>query len=185
MVTKQLSEGMMFKQLNRIISINILDFNIINRDYFHNKYNILNEQTGHSDNLLEMFDIHYIESKKFTKDYNEISNALDRWITFLTKASKLDKRNLPKHLATDPLIVKAVSVIDRMFDEEERDIYSVRLQAQMDFESKIDSAYEKGTKEGIEKEKKEIAKNLLINNVPIGTIIKTTGLTKNEIENLK
>jgi len=31
MVSEQLSENMMFKQLNKTISINILDFNFMNR----------------------------------------------------------------------------------------------------------------------------------------------------------
>ena len=38
--------------------------------------------------------------------------------------------------------------------------------------------------EGEQKSKKEIAKNLLKNNVDIEIIIKSTGLTKEEIENL-
>ncbi len=197
MVTEQLSEGMMFKQLNKTISINILDFNIIDSDKFHNKYKILNVETGKSDNLHNMFEIHYIELKKFKKDYSEITDVLDRWITFLTKANTLDKKNLPEKMSDNPQIVKAVTAIDRMFDEEERVVYTVRMQEQMDFESKIDSAFEKGTREGIKKgiekgiekgkkaEKIKIAKSLLKNNIDIEIIKQTTGLTETEIEYLK
>ena len=41
-----------------------------------------------------------------------------------------------------------------------------------------------GIEEGIEKEKKEIAIKCLKENIPIETIIKLTGLTKEEIEKL-
>ena len=149
MVTEQLSEGMMFKQLNKTISINILDFNINEKNPdFHNRYEILNKKTGESDELHDMFELHYIELKKFRKQYQDISNSLDRWITFLTKANELDKRNLPKELSGDAKIIKAIEEVDRMFDEEERDVYTVRLQQQMEFESILDSAIQKGRVEG-------------------------------------
>jgi len=106
-----------------------------------------------------MFELHYIELKKFKKQYSEISSQLDRWISFLIKANQLDKHNLPNQLADDTKIIKAIDEVDRMFNEEERDIYNIRLQSQMDFESKLDSAREvgmqTGIKEGIEKGLKE------------------------------
>ncbi|RLD60354.1 MAG: transposase, partial [Bacteroidetes bacterium] len=165
MVTEKLSEGMMFKHLNKTISINILDFNIIeSNSNYHNLYRMLNEETGKDDDMPDMFELHFIELKKFRKHYNEIANTLDRWITFLTRANKLDKQNLPKELSSDSEIVKAIEEVDRMFDEEEREMYNVRLQQQMEFESKLDSATEKGRKvgmeEGIKKEKTGIAKKI-------------------------
>ncbi len=198
MVSEQLSENMMFKQLNKTISINILDFNFIeNNPDFHNKYRILNEKTGIDDNLHNMFELHYIELKKFKKQYSEISSQLDRWISFLIKANQLDKHNLPNQLADDTKIIKAIDEVDRMFNEEERDIYNIRLQKQMDFESKLDSAREigmqTGLKEGVEKGvikgEKEKAINVAIASINKGidiTIIsEITGLTIHEIEKIK
>lgn len=201
MVTEQLSEGMMFKQLNKTISINILDFNIVSSNLdFHNIYKILNEKTGKNDELHDMFELHYIELKKFRKDYSQIGNTLDRWITFLTKANKLDKHNIPKELSEDPEILKAIAEVDRMFNEDEREMYNIRLQEQMEFESKLDSAFEKGIKKGIEKGRKEgiekgiekgkkeakliMAKKLILKNLSIEDIIEMTGLTKDDIEKL-
>ena len=189
MVTEQLSEGMMFKQLNKTISINILDFNIVSSSLdFHNIYKILNEKTGKNDELHDMFELHYIELKKFRKDYSQIANTLDRWITFLTKANKLDKQNIPKELSGDPDILKAIAEVDRMFNEDEREMYNIRLQEQMEFESKLDSAFEKGIEKGIEKGKKEakliMAKKLILKNLSIEDIIEMTGLTKDDIEKL-
>ena len=189
MVTEQLSEGMMYKQLNKTISINILDFNIIDTEDFHNEYKILNKKTCNNDDLHDVFELHYIELRKFKKDFSEIASAMDRWVTFLSKAHKLNKYNLPEKLASDPEIVKAISAVDKMFDEEEREMYAVRLQQQMDFGSKVDSAYEKGTREGIEKGRKEeklvMAKKLIWKNLSIEEIIEMTGLTKDDIEKLQ
>ncbi|MFZ4526175.1 MAG: DUF4351 domain-containing protein, partial [Chlorobium sp.] len=46
--------------------------------------------------------------------------------------------------------VKAIAAIDRMFDEEERQVYDVRMQSLADVESKIASAEEKGMEKGVE-----------------------------------
>ena len=70
MVSEQLSEGMMFKELSKTISICILDFNIINENpKYHTRFKILEDGTGKDYNLHDMFEMHYIELKKFRKEY--------------------------------------------------------------------------------------------------------------------
>ncbi len=145
LVTQQLSEGMMFRELKKTISINILDFTFIpGEEAFHNIYKIMNTRTGKEDNLHDLFELHYIELRKFHKSYKEIANALDRWVTFLTRAHELERKNIPEQLASDSAIVKAIEAVDRMFNEEERDIYAVRMEAIADVESKIASALAEG-----------------------------------------
>lgn len=191
LVTEQLSEGMMFKELKKTISINILDFNFIpNTPEVHNCYKIINTATGKDDKLHDIFELHYIELKKFKKTYHQINSALDRWSTFLTKADKLDKEHVPKELASDKNIVKAIEAVDRMFNEEERLVYETRMQSLADVESKIASAEEKGLEkgleqgreEGINKASKVIAFNLLGKGIDIATIAEVTGLAENVIE---
>jgi len=201
LVTEQLSEGMMFKELKKTISINIMDFNFIpDIEEMHNCYKIINTATGKDDKLHDIFELHYIELRKFKKTYQEINSVLDRWSSFLTKADKLDKDSIPAELSIDKNIVKAIGAVDRMFDEEERVIYETRMQSLADIESKIASAEEKGMEKGMEKgiEKgmeqgmkqgkgeafKTIALNMLEMGVDINTIVKTTGLDQNIIEQL-
>ncbi len=149
LVTEQLSEGMMFRELKKTISINILDFNFVpGEQELHNIYKIINTRTWQDDNLHDLFELHYIELRKFRKTYQEISTTLDRWVTFLTRAHELDKARIPKELLIDPSIVKAIEVVDRMFNEEERDVYEVRMEALADMESKIVSAMEEGRAKG-------------------------------------
>jgi len=45
-------------------------------------------------------------------------------------------------LASDQAIVKAIVAVDRMFDEDERLVYKLRMQSLADVESKIASAEE-------------------------------------------
>ena len=185
LVTEQLSEGMMFKELKKTISINILDFNFVpDTREVHNCYKIINTATGKDDKLHDIFELHYIELKKFTKSYQQISSALDRWSTFLTKAHDLDKNNIPKELVSDQAIVKAIAAVDRMFDEEERLVYETRMQSLADVESKIASAEEKGMEKGREKERHDMALKLVQQGVAINVIAEVSGLTETEITHI-
>jgi predicted transposase/invertase (TIGR01784 family) len=156
LVTEQLEEGMMYKELQKTVSINILDFNFIyDREEFHNCYKIINTATGTDDHLHDMFELHYVELRKFHKSYSQIVSALDRWTTFLTRAHDLNKNQLPKAFENDVEIIKALSAVNRMFDAEERIMYQVRKQAIMDVESKITSAIDKGFEQGREEGREE------------------------------
>jgi predicted transposase/invertase (TIGR01784 family) len=155
---------------------------------FHNCYKIINTTTGKDDKLHDIFELHYVELRKFSKSPEQVSSALDRWSTFLTKAHKLDKNHVPQELAFDAAIVKAISAVDRMFDEEERMVYEVRMQSLAEVESKIASAEEKGLERGIEEGKHQasqaIALNLLAQGVDIPTIVKATGLEESMLQTI-
>jgi len=160
LVTEQLSEGMMFRELKKTISINILDFNVVpETEEVHSLYKILNTRTLKDDRLHGLFELHYIELRKFTKDYAAISNTLDCWITFLTRAHELDKTRIPEQMSTDKAIVKAIEAVDRMFNEEERVVYEVRMEAIAEVESKIASAVAEGMEKGMKKGRSEMVIN--------------------------
>ena len=189
LVTEQLSEGRMFNELKKTISINILDFNFIpNNTEVHNCYKIINTATGKDDKLHDIFELHYVELRKFTKHNEQVISALDRWSTFLTKADKLDKNHIPKELASDLAIIKAIAAVDRMFDEEERLVYETRMQSLADVESKIASAeekgLEKGREQGINQATKNIALSLIKKGIAIEMIVEVTGLSKADIKQI-
>ena len=190
LVTEQLSEGKMYKELKKTISINILDFNFIPDNIeVHNCYKIINTATGKDDKLHDIFELHYVELRKFSKSTEQIITALDRWSTFLTKADKLDKYDIPLELASDQAIVKAIAAVDRMFDEEERWVYEARMQSLADVESKIASAEEKGIEKGLEQGINLATKNIALNLIKKGTAIEiiaeVTGLSAGYIKKIE
>ncbi|MGR8934557.1 MAG: Rpn family recombination-promoting nuclease/putative transposase [Gammaproteobacteria bacterium] len=196
LVTDQLSEGMMFKELKKTISINIIDFNFVPGETFHNVYKIINTGTLRDDKLHDIFELHYLELRKFHTPFPQLATALDRWAAFLSRAHELDKNRLPETLQQDPAIRKAVEAVDRLFDEEERLIYEVRMQALAEVESKIVSAEEKGRREGkleglqkgIAKGKREAVLQLAISLLEVldsETIAAKTGLSRAEIDALR
>jgi len=77
LVTEQLSEGHMYKELQKTISINILGFNFVPDDsVYHNCYKIMNTRTREDDKLHDIFELYYIELKKFKKQFNEILSVV-------------------------------------------------------------------------------------------------------------
>ncbi len=103
---------------------------------------------------------------------------------------------IPSELVHDKTIVKAIEVVDRMFNEAERQVYETRMQALLDIESKIISAWDKGMKEGMEQgieqgievgkkwEQLKIAQSLL-DILDLETVALKTGLSIEEIAKLK
>ena len=67
------------------------------------------QTTGDDDRFHDIFELHYIELRKFRKEYKELVQPLDRWLTFLTKAHELTKGRVPEPLASDQLIIKAIN----------------------------------------------------------------------------
>ena len=70
-------------------------------------------------------------------------------------------------------------------DEEVIGLYDKELHLEKLRLSELKEAKEKGIEQGVEQEKIEIAKELLNNNVSLDIIMKSTGLSKEEIEKLK
>ncbi len=185
LVTEQLSEGMMYKELKKTISISILDYDFVpDSEEVHSCYKIINTATGKDDKLHDVFELHYIELKKFKKTYHEIQTALDRWSSFLTTAHQLDRDHTPKELASDKNIVKAIAVIDRMFDAEERLVYDIRMQEFSDVASAIATGAEKNIEKGMEKASKAIVLNMAAKGLAIEAIAELTGLSVSDIADL-
>ena len=129
--TGQLGAGQDYSLLRKTIGIHILNFNCIPEiQRYNNKFIIREADSGVP--FFQDFVIYTIELEKFIKGANEnlnlllprIKTGLDRWSTFLTKASNLDRNNLPKELCDDPCIKKALGVLDTLsLNKEELKIY--------------------------------------------------------------
>lgn len=201
--TEQLKTSDDYSKLCKTIGIHILNFtSITSSPRYHHAFHLIDEATGLC--YFKDIELHTIELNKFTNNKDEdlnslvskVKNALDVWITFLTRHDLLDPVNLPKKLDT-PDLKKALNVLEVMnFSKEERDAYEDRLkwfriEANTLKKMRDDSLAEgraegrlEGKAEGKEEEKKEIAKNLLKSGATIDLISQVTGLTKDQIESL-
>ena len=196
----QLRAGDNYSDLKTAIGIHILNFNCIpNNNKYNNKWVITEADSGQ--HYFEDFTIYTIELNKFTQQENEdfrqmlprIQTSLDRWSAFLTKASSLDRNNLPKEM-DDLCIKRALDVLTVVsLNDEERAVYEEHLKWLLIEASTVKKAEEKaraigeaiGEARGEVKGRIEIAKKMLQRGRPLEEIVEDTGLSLNELKNLK
>ena len=113
---------------------------------------------------------------KGVKELTEMERAiLTTYETNIEKSKELGKGiEVMEHYIDESVQVREDGSLGESYDHE------VAL-----MNSGYNSGVEKGIETGIEKRNIEIAKNLLKENIDINTIIKVTGLTKEEIENIE
>ena len=164
---------------SRVISIWIFGENITERiepisealmtfqPYQRDKYGIM------TDNIR----IIYLELNKYIVSDENIKYKLSKWVDFLK-----DPINLNKDTVEDKDIDKARKTLEYIStSKEERIIIEKIVEGRNDFYSAKNTAREEGKEEG----KIEIAKNMLKDNVDINIISKYSGLSIDEIKDLK
>jgi len=128
----------------------------------------------------------YIELPKFNKQESELENDLDRWLFVLKNMSRLKK--IPVYLHK--------TIFEKVFDiatysrlnKEERMAYDVSLKRKWDLHSIKETAFNdgkiEGKREGADEKSRIIARELLKKGLSIDLIAETTGLSKEEIDQL-
>lgn len=187
MYTQNIRKGNNYNEMNKCISILFTDFEIREFKDIHKyitKWN-LREEKYMNVILTDAIEIYIIELPK-VKEYKENTN-LDTWVKFISDSGDVDMKK------ADEPIKKAKEVLEKISeDEHERYLAHLRLKYILDqknieetgFERGLEQGLERGLKQGLEQGKTEIAKKLKKEKVDIEIIIKATGLTKEEIEEL-
>ncbi len=177
----QLSEGDTYDKLRKTIIISILDFDYFLKDkrYFR-RCCYKDFETGELYPELDYADLYFIELRKFDNDLKNIKTTLDRWITFLNKATEYERDTLPSEL-NEPEIIQAFDTIETMnLKTKEREYYEAAKKVMRDRAAQILTEVENA----VDNTKIEIAKGLKADGIPYEIIIKNTGLTKDQIDKL-
>ena len=124
----------------------------------------------------------YIELPKFKKTQDELENHFEKWLYVFRHLSELQDR--PQQLQ-DRIFQKLFDTAEiAKFSPEEREAYEESLKYYRDIKNVVDTSREEGIEEGEEKRTLEIARELKKHGLPIDMIVKSTGLSKKEIEEL-
>jgi len=182
----QLQVGNWHKDLMPVIVIAITKSNYFPHDVNCISYHRTREDETNQQHLYELTYV-FIELKKFTKKKEELKNLEDYWLYFLAKSQK-DKAP-PKEIK-DKMILQAYNTLEQFnWTEAEYDAYiRARLVAEADILT-LEKSYEDGEKKGLEKGRAEgieiVAKNMLSQGLDIKVIAKSTGITIEQISDLK
>jgi predicted transposase/invertase (TIGR01784 family) len=183
-LARQLKNRQDYENLVPVIFIGILDFNHIESANYVSHHRILNIETQICS--LRHLEFYFIELKKFNKELEEISTILDKWIYFLKNAADLER--IPASLS-EPELKEAFDILEQSqwstaeLEAQERCLDAIRSQADQIKTARIEGK-EEGREEGREEKAIEIALQLL-DVLDAATIAKKTGLTIDQVEQLK
>ena len=124
----------------------------------------------------------FIELPNFNKEEDECENDFERWIYILKHMDTLDRMPFKARKAVFERLEKLASKAN--MTQEERARYEEEWKVYNDYFNTLDFAEQKGVQKGLQKGKEETARNLKELGVADDIIIKSTGLSKEEIEKL-
>ena len=176
MYEEQLGEGEDYSKLGRTVCINILNFKYLKTERFHTGYR-LKEIESHEE-LTDIIEMHFIEIPKLEENSDE-KDMLVAWTEFLKNPESEKVRSL--EMTIDEIRQAKDQLVRMSNDTEQREIYDMRAKILKDKVSALNKAKEEGKEEGRE----EVAKNLLSLGIDVLTVIKATGLSKEDISKIK
>ncbi|EEH12212.1 Rpn family recombination-promoting nuclease/putative transposase [Wolbachia endosymbiont of Muscidifurax uniraptor] len=191
--SRQLDKSGNYIDLKKVFFIAISNCNLLPEEVdYISTHNIRDIKTnGH---YLKDFQFVFIELPKFAKNkVEQLESIVERWCFFFKYAEETTEEDLKEIAEKAPIIKLAYDELDKFrWNEKDLVAYEERImdlrKEEAILEYRLDLAEEKGIQKGIEKgkieEKIEVAKAMLANNVDVNTIVKFTGLSISEIEEL-
>ena len=179
---EQIQEGDSYSNLNRTVCINILNYNYLKNDRFHNIYRLKEIETN--EELTDIEEIHFIEIPKLRElNLNDEADMLEVWIEFLRYPESEVIRNIEM---SNEAVRKAKDKLYKLSQsKEDRELYFLREKSIRDEISALSKAKEEGIQTGAKNKELEIAKNAIKNNLDDNTIKAITGLSLEEIKQIR
>ena len=201
LAAEQLKAKQNYKELKKIITINILKYNYLERNSYHSIARMKYENTKsiefvdmgyqkEEEEATNTFEMHFIELPKFKEKNPDCNTKLEQWL-WLIDGSKEEKVEMSaKENEEINKTVKELNKLSKDPDEvakyEEREWsimrYNVEMKTNRELGEKEGEA--RGLKIGEENEKKKVIKNLHDLNIPIEQIAKAVELTEKEVEEI-
>jgi len=181
--SQEIKSGNTYNKLKKTIIVLFVDYeldNLTNIPKTLTKWQI-REENYTNFVLTNMLEIYILELPKFEKYEDKIKNTeLNLWINFIKNPEVINLKN-----TDNKEIKKAKEILEEISqDERERYLADLREKYILDQNDIKATGFEEGLAQGSKNEKIAIAKKLLKSNIDINIIINSTGLTKEEIENL-
>ena len=196
-IVNELREGEDYKNLPRIISINLLNFNLDFGDEGqpHRCFKLIDTKNHNVD--LDFIQMHILEVQRFIEiieksTLNELKkNRLLTWMKFFT--SKNLKAIEKELMEANPIMTKVIEEYKRFtsddklmraYDARDAFLLGQKMMLSREREEGFEEGMEKGIEKGIEKRNYTIAKSMKKDGADINLISKYTGLTIDEIKKL-
>ena len=184
-ISMETERGTDYKDINQVIMINILDYELFGFDEYISETKVVLDK--HRDyEVINGIKWYFIELPKFRKINPDINQKLNQWLFLL---DDYDEEAICMAEKKNPTIKKARKEVTYLTgDEAVKRMEFLHEKWEMDRISDINYAkkigIEEGKLEGKLEGKKETARKFLEQGVDIEIVIKATGLSKKEIEEI-
>mgnify|MGYP001203750506 FL=1 len=197
LAAEQLKAKQNYKELKKIITINILKYNYLERNSYHSIARMKYEDTNpiefvnmgykkEEEDATSTFEMHFIELPKFKEKNPDCNTKLEQWLWLIdgskeekVKMSALENEEINK-------TVKELNKLSQNPEEvakyEEREWSIMRYNVEMDTNRELGK--EEGRKEGKRDKEIEIVKKLYSLNTPIEKIAEIVELSIEEVKKL-
>ena len=180
----QLDKGVQYNKLKPVYFIGILEFEIgQNKNYF-SRHKVLDVET--QEHIIQDVEFNFIELPKFDKQINQLETSIDQWTYFIKNAENLTL--IPEGVKDEGLKEAYTEADKQNWTKLELEDYERASIKERDEIGRIEFAEKKGEKKGEIKGrlegKLEVAKTAKKMGLAIPDIVKLTGLSEREIENL-
>ena len=181
----QMNQGGQYPDLKEVIFLAITDFVMFpNKRKYKSDHVILDNETHEHD--LKDFSFTFLELPKFTKTKEELSSMIEKWTYFFKHAYETTNADLKEIIGKDEIIQRAYAELDKFsWSEQEFMSYEQEMKREMDNQAVEDAAKAASELKGLERGKREIAKNCLKQGMSKDIISSITGLSIEEIESLE
>ena len=183
-IQDQAEKGNWNYQLKFVYCIGILDFKFDDKVESGKGEVIHTVQLKDQNNQIfyEKLKFVYLEMPHFVKEQHELETRLDKWLYFIKHLE--DFQNIPE-IFNDSIFIQAFEKAEiAKYNADEMYDYQQSLKVFRDNKNTFDYAKETAFDEGLTEGIIKVAKALKQNGVPMDIIIKTTGLSENEINEL-
>ena len=188
-IREQAERGEWNYNLKSVYCIGILDFTFDDYEQEPEKSEVVHTiklKNQYGKTFYEKLTYIYLEMPNFNKSATDLNTRLDKWLFFIKNLE--DFQSIPS-IFSDEIFTKAFEKAElAKFGQADLDSYENSLKIYRDLKSVIDTAFDEGKLEGLIEGKLEgkvdVARSLKENGLSVDIIMKTTGLTKDEIERL-
>ncbi|GHM58126.1 MAG: hypothetical protein sL5_03980 [Candidatus Mesenet longicola] len=184
--SNQANVGDQYHDLKGVVFIAITNFILFPNKLAYKSDHITFDKITFEHDLKD-FSFTFIELPKFHKTKeDQLENIVEKWIYFFKYANETNEEDLQKIIGNDVIIGRAYNELNQFnWTEEERLAYDQAKKRTDDYLSSLSQKLYEGIQIGSLQGKIEVAKTMLANNVDVGTIVKFTGLSLDEIKKLQ
>jgi len=177
--SSQIDTGEKYFELKPTISINLLNFDLIESEKVHSCFSLY-EKNNHDLMLTNHLTIHFIEIKKFIQESN-FQTDFQRWMGYFKYEGK--REEIMQVIVDDnPVFAKAHEKFENFTKNDELvEFYEAHQKWVMDRDTAIDYAEMKGIEQGIE----ETAIRMLNEDTDISFISRITSISEERLINMK